>query len=43
MPDLEPMHADIEVQRLQAVIPDADAGPAGASALPEPDEPPASA
>jgi DNA recombination protein RmuC len=43
MPDLEPMHADIEVQRLQAVIPDADAGSAGASALPEPDEPPASA
>lgn len=26
MPDLEPMHVDIEVQRLQAVIPDADAG-----------------
>ncbi|WP_322997636.1 DNA recombination protein RmuC [Castellaniella sp.] len=41
MPDLEPMHADIEVQRLQAVIPDADAAASGASALPGPDEPPA--
>lgn len=41
MPELEPMHADIEVQRLQAVIPDADAAASGASALPGPDEPPA--
>ncbi|MGB6008878.1 DNA recombination protein RmuC [Castellaniella sp.] len=43
MPDLEPMHADIEVQRLQAVIPDTDADAPGASALPGPDDPPASA
>ncbi|MGB6243272.1 MAG: DNA recombination protein RmuC [Castellaniella sp.] len=33
MPDLEPMHADIEVQRLQAVIPDADDMP-GPARLP---------
>lgn len=43
MPDLEPMHADIEVQRLQAVIPDTEAPAADSSALPGPGLPPRSA